>query len=538
MSTLIGALQEQTIVLMTYIDVRVQMLSKTEQEKAIWRELFECLAKAQRQKKDPDSIVLEYFGVEVIRSECVRNNTNDLDVLFRKSLHAFRALYEHNYLTKQAADSCDLLISMVGFSLEPVMHTVLTLRPKNLLFVFSKESARFRPRVKTLDYLKAIIECHGDDYDPKIEEITLDGTDTALVFSAVHNAIAQTSGGGGVAIDVTGGKKSMDVSAFLAASLFKNVAIYYVDYVAYDSVASYPIWGSEFLNELDNPYKLFNVREEHLISKFWGRGDFAAVRVLAEMMTKALTPEMAKRYSLMGKSDRLVEIGKAAACYDAWRRFDYKSAIKLEFERRHQHHDNVLEELGKCSEVFDKDKIRHQASAEIALLLAMDRYMRGKDATEYCDWNKSALCYAQSVEVLLRFCCMKNWSTLKHNRKCFDEGMMLGELKKILFDDNDYFGDPSLGQRLYSNINDIRNRLSHFQCFPVQAEYDYGKIMMSMMAVVDELLKAFVWRFTIDDRKIAEYKKYLTFCSISDNLELFNPVASVIIEKSDSIPCV
>ena len=504
----------------SYIDVRAEKLSATVEEKEWWRELLQNLARAQRQMSDPEKSVTEYFGVEVNGSRCVPGNQNLSDCLFRKSLKAFRALYAHKHLTEQDADSCDLLISMVGFSLEPVMHTVLTIRPKHVVFVFSKDSARFRPRIKTLDYFKTLINCHGEEYNPKIEQIILESTDTALVFSSVNNTIAQVSEGGSIAIDVTGGKKSMDVSAFLAASLFEKVEIYYVDYEEYDSAIGYPVWGSEFLNELDNPYKQFNVREEHLIKKHWNRGDFTAARQLAEMMTETLTPEVAKRYSLTKKRDRLDEICQAASCYDAWRRFEYDMAASSEFTSYPEHHEDTLSRLRRCSMVFNVENIAEQTNAELALELAVDRYMRGEDASRHGEWNRSALCYAQSVELLLRFCFVRDRDFLRGKVQNIEK-RTLGQLKKIMFDDNpDYFSAPSLGEKIAVNIADERNALSHFQCFSDDV-VDYHCVMGTMKDVVDELFEAFTKKLEIEYQKVVVLKLRLTFCSLNEDLELF-----------------
>lgn len=508
----------------SYIDVRSEKLSATAKEKERWRELMQNLNRAQRQMSDPDKIVTEYFGVDVTGSRSVPSNQNLSDCLFRKSLKAFRALYAHNHSTKQGADSCDLLISMVGFSLEPVMHTVLTLRPKHVVFVFSKDSARFRPRVKTLDYLKTLINCHGEDYNPKIEQITLESTNTALVFSSVHNTIAQASESGSVAIDVTGGKKSMDVSAFLAASLFERVAIYYVDYEEYDSATGYPVWGSEFLNELNNPYKQFNVREEHLIKKHWNRGDFTAASHLAEMMTEMLNPEMAKRYSLAEKRDLLVEIGKTAACYEAWSRFDYKEASKNKFKCFEVYHGQILDELEKCPEVFKKDKICKEEYAPLALKLAVDRYMRGKDGVQHSEWNAAALFFTQAVEALLKF----TYSSKRNKELKWEKTeMMLNNLFNGHQQKKHYsvFKGESLRKRIAEDVLDKRNILSHYTCFNQSRissteEKEIEDIMRSMEVTTHEFLEHFAEIYGFEEKTINNLCDYLTFLQLGNDLQL------------------
>lgn len=489
-----------------------------------WAALLTDLVEIQvvlRKNSVPHNLVHRYFGTRIQNLDTLQKDSVGLDETpFGQSLKVFKALFKIDYPEQHTYDT---LVTMVGFSLEPVMHTLLTLCPQKVILVFTPESKKFDGEINAAEYINFLLNLYDSQYLPELQVIVLDNTDTAHVFARVYEKIKELSAKGKVAVDVTGGKKSMDASAFLAASLRNDVSIFYVDYEAYNISYGYPVWGTEFLNKLVNPYAFFSVREEHLIKDLWGKGNFAAVKDLAASLTdNALTECMAKTYGLVEKRDYFVEIKKASSCYDAWSRFDYKTARSYEFKNFNEHHKGALSQLCRCAEVFEKN------NAELALELSVDRYMRGKSATEYCDWNKSALCYAQSVEVLLRFCCMKDWSTLKHNRKRFEEGMMLGELKTILFDDNDYFSDTLLGQRLYDNINDVRNKLSHFQCFPVQDESGYKQVMATMRSVADELLIAFVKRFDIDERKITEYKEYLAFCSISDNFELFKPVVSLL----------
>jgi len=510
---------------MTHIDVRAEKLSATPAEKETWRELLQNLASAQRQMSDPEKSVTEYFGVEVNGSRCVPSNQNLSDCLFRKSLKAFRALYACSYPTKQTAESCNLLISMVGFSLEPIMHTILTLRPKKVVFVFSKESARFRPRVKTLDYLKSLIVYHGKDYDPKIEEIILKNTDTALVFSTVNNAIAQSSFSGGIAIDVTGGKKSMDASAFLAASLQEDVSIYYVDYEAYNSDEGYPIWGSEFLNRQANPYAFFSIREEHLIMGLWETGNFSAVKELvASVIESAFTREEAEQYSLAERYDKLVEIEMAAACYEAWSRFDYIEASKNNFESRSFFHEQVLDELVRCPDVFVNNKVCQRSDSILVLKLAIDRYVRGCDAARHGEWNRAALCYTQAVEAILDFT-----YSAERNEVLKRDTTALVRLNN-LFNGHDkkrhesFFRGEILRKKINEDVLNQRNLLSHYTCTNQHAgsiadnDLQIDEVMRKMDVAVHDFLLLFADRYKINKTEVDTFFKQINFLKLDKNL--------------------
>lgn len=506
-----------------YINKRVEKLSKNEAEKVQWRELLRSLSDDQDNSPkyaDSGKRITKYFGVN---TEFHPDEKKIFKSPFSKSLKAFRALYSIDYPTDEGA-SCDLLISIVGFSLEPIMHTVLTLRPKKLLFIFSKESSLVGSKdVNAFDRLQALIACHGDGYNPTLEQKTLEVADAPHVFSVVRYAITKAASLDQVAIDVTGGKKSMDASAFLAASLFEEVAIYYVDYDGYDTDKGFPVWGSEFLNKLENPYKVFGVREEKLIKEFWDKADFPAVVEFIDLCIDKLKPEIAKKYGLTTAIKKLELVKKAAECYTEWRIFDYQKAKKKPFKGYDKHHSNVLEELAKCSTLETDQNINNPQSAQLALALAIDRYSRGCDAYNQEKQNIAILCYAQSVERLLRFCCKKDWNKLNQKGICKDK-IMLGRLKEILFDNNpSYFNIPHFGERLKQNVNEARNAIAHYDCVSSNANSGLKTDAECMRKIVDELFFLFVNKHGLAERLIEEYKQSLTFCSLDENLELYKP---------------
>lgn len=467
-----------------------------------------------------ETIVPEYFGVMVQNRECVATVQNAGNTLFGKSLRIFRSIYEQDDIVKCNSESCSLLISMVGFSLEPVMHTVLTLRPQEVLFVFTRESIQFRPYIRTIDYLKALIDFHGEGYDPIVKCIVLKSTETAHVFTTVRSAINDALVDGAIAIDVTGGKKSMDASAFLAAALFDSIAIYYVDYEKYESKGAYPVWGSEFLNELDNPYSDFNVRNEHLVKELWEKGNYSAVKGFAESLIKSLTPEKAKKYSLEDNRDRFLEIAKAAACYDAWHRFDYEVAGKHMFKAGSSWHGQVLEALAQCTDVLVSGQICVLSSAGLIHKLANDRYLRGCEANKYGESNRAALCYMQAVEVLLKF-------AYSAERK---EGLVWKRPKWLL--DNLFNGDHAKGhmsifrgehlrRRIKEDVLDQRNDLSHHSC--KTQPLNLIEIFHRMESAVYDFLDLFAKKYSISNIEIAHFTKQASLLHLNDNLQFVEP---------------
>lgn len=510
-----------------YIEPRVEKLSKNEAEKVQWRGLLRNLSDNQddiSKCADSEKRITKYFGVN---AEYHPDNEKIFKSPFSNSLKAFRALYAIDYPTDEG-DFCDLLISIVGFSLEPIMHTVLTLRPKNLLFIFSKESSLIGSKdVSAFDRFRALIACHGDGYNPTIDQQILEVADAPHVFSVVRDAITKAASPDRVAIDITGGKKSMDASVFLAASLFEKVAIFYVDYESYDTDKGFPIWGSEFLNKLENPYKVFGVREEQLVKNFWDKADFPAVVEFIELCTDKEKEETAKKYGLTAKFEQLKLVKKAAECYTEWRLFDYHKASLNIFEGYDKHHRGVLAELINCATLETEKGLRNPQSAQLALALSIDRYSRGYDAFRHNKQNIAILCYAQSVELLLRFCCKKDRNELNPKKECDKKILMLGKLTEILFDNHpSYFNIPHFGERLKQNVNEARNAIAHYNCVSSNKDADIQCDAESMRNIVDELFLMFAKKHGLAEQLIDQYKKSLSFCSLNEHLELYKPLTN------------
>jgi hypothetical protein len=489
-----------------------------------WHYLLAGLVETQKRMRRnclPHELVHSYFGTRVKDGDAPEPATDELDQTpFRQSLRVFKTLYKINY---PFADSCKVLVSMVGFSLEPVMHTLLTLLPDKVILVFSQESAKFDGGVTAADYIKFLITLYCPSYTPVLEEIRLASTDTAEVFARVHEKINEYSfhcTHGNVAIDVTGGKKSMDASAFLAASLFDNVAIYYVDYEEYDIHGGYPVWGSEFLNLLDNPYSIYNVREEQLVKELWEKGNYSAVKKLADSLIKSLTLEKAKKYLLGDKRILFVEIAKAAACYEAWLRFDYEEAGNSMFNVGATHHGQVLAALAQCSNVFVKGQICGQGLACLTYKLATDRYLRGREATHNGESNRAALCYTQAVEVLLKFAySAERFEELERSRtEVLLNNLFNGHEKKS---HKSIFRGERLRKRIKEDVLDQRNDLSHHSCRT--QPFNVREIFSRMESAVYEFLNLFAATYRISSVEIETFSKQATFLHLDDNLQFTVP---------------
>ena len=542
----------------SYIDQRAIVLAQGDpKKKKEWTSLLDRMVEnagiLDRKKPDLFPRKLAYFDLDYKLSEFTSLNLGFN--LFKDSLFAFRELRAIQYPVN-STKSYDHLISMVGLSLEPVMHTILTLCPKSITLCMTEQSKEIGSAIPTIKFIKYAIKTFRSEpsYNPDIDELIVDHSDTAKIFAAINvkmNKWLQESKI--VALDITGGKKSMDVTAFLAATMYRGIDIYYVDFDGYK--LGNPIYGTEFLSKLINPYNFFSIREKQLIRELWERKNYAEV----ERQLKALLAEdkfsqtIADDYGLQEERDSLDNILKAASCYDSWRKFDYCAAVKHRFDGHKVFHGSALEDLVKCSKGYGKESISESSDAKSALKLAIDRYVRGTDAVSCQEWNRAALCYTQAVEALIRYAIRNALNTLNVKDQAFPDllatkpynystnALLLILFKNIntkkpnkpVFDTEEgeyYFSDSILCSDIDEKVLKKRNDLSHFECIvsdPCEDEDvgktivpDYFSVMSDMEETVKRFFQLFVTRHDISPCDIEHFIELVTYCTLDEHLGL------------------
>ncbi len=346
---------------------------------------------------------LKYFGVKQ-SGNVFEIDSSEAKSYFRQSFNLFKIALQKQIAKENIGipsldqpPAYDALITIVGFSPEPLMHTALALAPKKVYPVATEESAEYykvplSPETRKpdgcLQYFEAIIEHYKEPSQTiTVEPIrrnvaSIGSLDTFKRVKEIIQTVKKDDPDTKIALDITGGKKSADVAAFLVGTIEDDIDIFYVDFEEYDEAG--PKCGTEFLNKLDNPYKIHTVKEDHLIKNYWDKGNYVAVRDLAEILLKeSLTEDIVERYELEDKRKKYEEIRNAAACYEAWSRFDYKDAKGSLFVGYDQHYNGVLDELEKCPEVFVEGECCAKDQAKLAMMSAVDRYNRGFDAMRF-----------------------------------------------------------------------------------------------------------------------------------------------------------
>lgn len=224
------------------------------------------------------------------------NDINEKSIFYQSYLELEKKLIEEikskNYHT---------LILLVGFSIQPLVLSISVLKPKKVYLLFSKETKENCSKImKWVDKFTQFINLEGESIefvgkdswvDPKCQYL-VDSSDPSDTYNKILNIINNEKTNGPIAIDITGGKKTMVSGAFTAAAITDTDALY-VDFSDYDGAN--PIPGTEFIQLQTNPLDVFlkNVQaalnslpiyKEHLTGKLKDFGDLLiSIGILKEI---------------------------------------------------------------------------------------------------------------------------------------------------------------------------------------------------------------------------------------------------------------
>jgi len=344
---------------------RIKWLAGENKElKKEYKKTFELLSKFNSVKNDKDEERIHiYFNTSKTRegnltAECtIKGDHGSEKGYFKSSLTLFRAVVEKQkkqseyHLPELALNEpYDALIMLLGFSPQPLLHTILTIEHKELYLVTTKESALF-DSMYINEYFQFVIDTFSGDDTPADRNVsnvqksfdelpslngetkiknalivkTIGTADTFQKIRELIEKIRKVKPKAKIAIDITGGKKSMDASAFLTAAIEKDIDIFYVDFEGYEG--GKPVYGTEFLNKLENPYDIYNV---DLMNKgkelFHNHNYQAACDIFTEIEDKL--DEKINIFELRDLSDEVRKLRQAAGVYKWWDQFEYHEAYE------------------------------------------------------------------------------------------------------------------------------------------------------------------------------------------------------------------
>lgn len=227
-----------------------------------------------------------------------------------------------NKLENKPLKEYDALILPVGFSPEPLILSILAINPKRIGLLYTPNTETLLQRIQEETNLTL----------GQIQTREIDGSNIVMVYEAIMKLYEEWKRPTNIAVDITGGKKSM-VSGVTMAGAVLGADIYYIDNYRYLRDLSKPEPGSEYLSLLDNPYTVFGDLEVEKAKDLYKGHDYAGA--------KRVFDELKQQVRDLSKASTYEAYGLLCAAYEAW--------DNLDIDKAKNHLENLLKQLNQFS---------------------------------------------------------------------------------------------------------------------------------------------------------------------------------------------
>ena len=337
----------------------------------------------------------------------------------------------------------DVGIFLVGFSSLPIVLSIVEIQPRKEIYFIHSNDTREKCDEITNRFME-MLEDPPSDFSSLIEldaandlitrvrsadrrEIRTP-SDPISTFQEIKDILDSVRGRLGndarIALDLTGGKKTMIGGGFTAGSIYPVLPqcdMFYVDSLMYNQDRGAPKPGTEFLTELENPYDIYNVQSVGQAEELFYEHNYAAAVSLWDEVEEKLG-DHANRYGLQDEQIRVQRYLAMARCYRLWDAFDYSEAQNHKeangtlwnYNGKHVY-NNRNDVLDILKEVQDKQTLfRHEYRV---LHFAIDRYQNAVRRVASDKLEDAILRFTQVVEIL----CNYKIYQIARGRNLFDE---------------------------------------------------------------------------------------------------------------------
>ena len=314
-------------------------------------------------------------------------------------------------------------IFLVGFSSLPITLSLAEIQPREqIYFLYSKDTK------DTLYEIGDRIDTMLNNSNPQLVNLVTgtilnhlgsaaleidNPSDPVATFKRIKEIINKV-GNKRIALDLTGGKKTMIGGGFTAGAIlnFANSIrssacdMFYIDSLEYDPGRGSPKTGTEFLSLLENPYDVYNVQAVQEAKKLFEQHNYEEAANLWEGVKDKLESR-ATRYGLETEKEETIKSHRRANCYHLWDAFYYDKAKNG--KKRHgdswgyneKHTHNKIDVLDILSMVRDRNTLFHEEKKVIHY--AVDRYQNAIRRKESGKLDDAIVRFTQVIEMLCAY---------------------------------------------------------------------------------------------------------------------------------------
>lgn len=198
-------------------------------------------------------------GVDEKYNYYFTNDINGKDITKDSLFYQSYLQFEERLTAEIKSKQYNTLILLVGFSIQPLVLSINILKPKKVYLLFSNETKPNCYRI--MNWTNKFYKLRGDkkesiefvdcnSWDNNNCKYLINSSDPDDTYKNILDIVNKGKNDGPIAIDITGGKKTMVSGAFIAASMTGTDALY-VDFGDYDG--NNPVPGTEYIKLQKNP---------------------------------------------------------------------------------------------------------------------------------------------------------------------------------------------------------------------------------------------------------------------------------------------
>lgn len=313
----------------------------------------------------------------------------------------------------------DVGIFLVGFRSLPIVLSLAEIQPREqIYFLYSTDTKDMldeignRIRAMLCDSNPGLVELVEDTVLCNMDNAALaidNPSDPVTTFKRIKEVVDNV-GNKSIALDLTGGKKTMIGGGFTAGSLLgfadsirpAACDMFYIDSLEYNVNLAGPVPGTEFLSLLENPYDVYNVQTVQSAKELFRQHNYEAAVNLWGDVEKKLQSH-ATRYGLKAEMAETINHCRMANCYKLWDAFYYRQAKGIKdrhndwgYKEKHVRDSidvlDILDQVGTRETLFYKEaRIIHYA---------VDRYQNAIRRRESGKLDDAIVRFTQVVEML------------------------------------------------------------------------------------------------------------------------------------------
>lgn len=324
----------------------------------------------------------------------------------------------------------DVGIFLVGFSSLPIVLSLAEIQPtEQIYFLYSSKTEPMlheisdRIRVMLRDSNSQIVGLVDDTVLENLENSALkidDPSNPIATFRRIKYLIDKV-GDKSVALDLTGGKKTMLGGGFIGGSILtfidngqrRTCDMFYIDSLDFDPKRGTPTPGTEFLSLLENPYDLYNVQSLGEAENLFATHNYEAAANLWKGV-KTKLEKSAARYGLETEKTDVVNAHRRANCYSLWDAFYYDKAKQNKnrhgtswgYNEKHvyasaDHTDSTIDALDILSEVHNRNSLFEKEARVIHY--SVDRYQNAIRRKVSGRLEDAIVRFTQVIEILCSY---------------------------------------------------------------------------------------------------------------------------------------